>query len=168
MDTQESIESFSDLDGTIINLPTSTPKIDKINKATEDKSTQSKENLNDPSLSDKSDKHDSTSNTNYDSDNSDKNDGNNNNNNSSDSCDPDNNSNIIIIAQSITLQDALRVVPEYDGRTKSLSLFLEGCNKTKGMIAAKSNVFKNLKVAQIESEMAHLRWVENVNRKTNP
>lgn len=49
-----------------------------------------------------------------------------------------NNVNIVptIMAQQITLNDALKVVPKYDGDKLSLSVFLGGCQEAKEMISA--------------------------------
>lgn len=60
----------------------------------------------------------------------------NNNNNSNSVSDSEIANNTVSMAQPITLKDALKVVPENDGKNKSLSLFLEGCNEAKAMIAS--------------------------------
>ena len=46
--------------------------------------------------------------------------------------------------QTVSLKDALQLVPQFDGHNISLSLFLESCNDAKDMIsdAAKHNLTK--------------------------
>lgn len=142
VDTQATTESFSDLENTVIDLPTSTPKVDKVNKATN--KDQGEESSSNPSPNDSErDSSDNDSNSGRDSDKEDD-DSKKGNNTDSDSDSDSEIVNTVTMAQPITLKDALKVVLEYDGKYKSLSLFLKGCSKAKAMIASvdKENLTK--------------------------